>query len=190
MMEFYRYESQNSKFLLSRHCMTKRQKKEMVQKSWGLLVGKDIPLVLIRDDIDAHLHYILKEIIDGIAAIGIQLAVELPSEAQRQKNWELFCKKHPKWIRIIDEEESQYEIFDLALLEDLTIDRIKSLKEKRMVPVAEKGVSTFDPIHEKGNGFLFHENPWSLFAALVRAQETYRFPYDWENLIKAVSKLI
>lgn len=171
------------------HLMNKRQKKEMVQKSWGLLVGKDIPLLLICDDIDAHLHVILKDIIDGIAAIGIQLAVEAPSDPERRRSWELFCKKHPKWIRMIDEEEARYEIFDLALLEDLTVERIKSLREKRMVPVAEKGISTFDPILEKGNGFLFHENPWSLFAALVRAQETYRFPYDWENLIKAVSKL-
>ncbi len=148
-----------------------------------------IPLVLIKDEIDAHIHHILRGIIDGIAAIGMQLAVVEPIDPSRKMEWEEFRKKHPKWITIIDREEAKSDVFDIALLEDLTVERLRELRSQKMVPVAEKGVSTFDPIEEKGNGFLFHENPWSLFAALVRAQETYRFPYDWENLMKAASKI-
>ena len=28
-------------------------------------------------------------------------------------------------------------------------------------------------------------NPWSAFAALVRANENFRFPYDWKNIQKS-----
>ena len=168
--------------------MIKKQKKEIQQQRWGLVVGAQIPLILIRDEIDAHIHAILNAIIDGLSAVGLQLAVVAPCDHERLSQWKKAQEKYPKWIKLIGKEEAKSDVFDIAVLESLTIERLKELREQRMVPVAEKGVSTFDPVEEKGNGFLYHENPWSLFAALVRAQETYRFPYDWDNLIRAVAK--
>ncbi|PIQ77122.1 hypothetical protein COV82_06000 [Candidatus Peregrinibacteria bacterium CG11_big_fil_rev_8_21_14_0_20_46_8] len=59
------------------------------------------------------------------------------------------------------------------------------------VPVAQQnGASTVDynPIQEEGDGFYFvAPNQWEMFDAIVRARETYKFPYDWENLIKSLS---
>ena len=42
---------------------------------------------------------------------------------------------------------------------------------------------------KKVMGFIL-KNPtaWEIFAAIVRALETYKFPYDWENLITEVLK--
>lgn len=61
------------------------------------------------------------------------------------------------------------------------------------VPISQQnGDSTanYNPLQEKGNGFYF-KNPtkWELFAAIVRALETYQFPYDWENLIRGIIKI-
>ena len=58
------------------------------------------------------------------------------------------------------------------------------------VPISQlDGDSTVDynPLQQKGNGFYF-KNPtkWEVFASIVRALETYQFPYDWENLIREV----
>lgn len=153
------------------------------------MIGSQIPMILIKDEIDAHIHHILKQIIDGIAAIGIQIIVQEPHDPSRRNEWHEFVKKHPKWIKVIGKEEALSDVFDIAVLEDVTVEKLKELRQQKMVPVAEKGVSMFDPIEEIGNGFLYHQNPWSLFAALVRAQETYRFPYDWDNLMKAVAEI-
>lgn len=62
-----------------------------------------------------------------------------------------------------------------------------SVRKNGCVPIAKlDGDSTIDynPLKEKGNGFYF-KNPtkWEIFAAVVRALETYQFPYDWENLV-------
>jgi starch synthase len=47
-------------------------------------------------------------------------------------------------------------------------------------------IRPFDPVNEKGNGFLFQKNDvWNMFDAIIRAKENYRFPYDWENLVRA-----
>ncbi len=43
----------------------------------------------------------------------------------------------------------------------------------------------YDPTGEQGNSFYFcEENPWSVFAAVVRATETYRFHYDWAGIVR------
>lgn len=43
----------------------------------------------------------------------------------------------------------------------------------------------YNPLTETGNGFYFkNSTKWEVFAAIVKALETYQFPYDWENLVK------
>ena len=168
--------------------MTKKQKKEQQQQQWGFTVNGSIPMVLIEADIDVHIQNILREIVDGIATIGIQLVVLEPQDEHFRAVWKTFTEKYPKSVRMVPSREADLDAFDMTVLDELTPSRVQELKEHQLVPVAEKGVMPFDPIAEKGNGFVFQENPWSLFAALVRAAETYRFPYDWQNIVKAMGK--
>lgn len=60
------------------------------------------------------------------------------------------------------------------------------------VPVApcfEKRTKDYNAVLEQGNGFYFHpENKWEVFTALIRACETFQFPYDWENLLREIHK--
>jgi|WetSurMetagenome_2_1015567.scaffolds.fasta_scaffold122745_3 hypothetical protein len=47
----------------------------------------------------------------------------------------------------------------------------------------------YHPNEESGNSFVYGAmNPWAVFMALVRAHETYRFPYDWQNIVRSVLK--
>lgn len=71
--------------------------------------------------------------------------------------------------------------------------RSKQLRSQGCVPIAqfrdEKETVDYNPIRENGDGFYFKEpTRWDLFDAIVRARETYNFPYDWENLIKEISR--
>lgn len=67
---------------------------------------------------------------------------------------------------------------------------ITHIKAAGCVPVARlNGDSTvnYNPLQQKGNGFYFkNSTKWEVFAAIVRALETYQFPYDWENLVKEI----
>ncbi len=53
------------------------------------------------------------------------------------------------------------------------------------IPVSpEHGhLENYNPVQERGNAFTFKETtPWQCFAAVVRALETLRFPYDWKTI--------
>ena len=46
-------------------------------------------------------------------------------------------------------------------------------------------VEDFNPIEEKGNGFVFEDyDPWALFTTIIRAKTTFDFKPLWAKLIK------
>jgi glycogen synthase len=48
-----------------------------------------------------------------------------------------------------------------------------------------EGGKNYNPNKETGNCFTFtNENHWQIFAALIRALETYKFPYDWKHIVR------
>lgn len=146
-------------------------------------------MVLVEDGAESHIQQILQEIVEGIAAIGIQLVMIESNNVSEKMAWRALEVQYPHAVKVLPRSELDGYVFDIEVLEEVTAKKLKELAEKQIVPMAEKGlVEAFDPIAEKGNGFVFEENPWSLFAALVRAAETYRFPYDWQNVVKAVGK--
>jgi glycogen synthase len=53
--------------------------------------------------------------------------------------------------------------------------------------IAPKSVAVeYDPRTEQGNSFYSQRDTrYALFAALVRALETYRFPHDWQALVRS-----
>lgn len=58
-----------------------------------------------------------------------------------------------------------------------------------VVPIVARslraGVEDYDPVHEKGNAFVYGDvNAWQMVSALVRAAETYKFPFDWKYIVK------
>lgn len=69
---------------------------------------------------------------------------------------------------------------------------ITAVLNKGCVPIAQldgNGTVDYNPILEKGNGFYFEKpTAWEIFAAVVRGLETYKFPHDWENLIREIIK--
>jgi hypothetical protein len=61
------------------------------------------------------------------------------------------------------------------------------LVERGIVPVMRSGLheeaESYSPVLESGNSFLFDKlNEWHVHAAMIRALENYKFPYDWQNL--------
>ena len=72
---------------------------------------------------------------------------------------------------------------------------LQLISKRGIVPLLHKnfasvGFTTFQPIEEKGNSFLFEDwNNWQVFAALVRCLENYNFPYDWSNIVHSVKNL-
>jgi hypothetical protein len=163
---------------------SKKAAKKKAQKSWGLKVDDAIPLVLVRD-INEDLSQLLGGIVDGVSSVGVQLIIEQPELDSLWSTWRELSERSDGWIRVLSSEECKERVADIEVFEEVTVDVLTMLKEERVVPISAAGVKAFDPVNERGNGFTYvSSDPWSLFAALVRASETYKFPYDWGVVLK------
>lgn len=48
----------------------------------------------------------------------------------------------------------------------------------------------FDPLQSEWNCFLYqNQNQWSVYHAIIRYLENYKFPYDNRNLVKNIIKM-
>ena len=53
------------------------------------------------------------------------------------------------------------------------------------VPIAPRtpSLQNYNPVQESGNAFLYDElTKWHCFGAIVRALETFNFPFDWRTI--------
>jgi len=68
------------------------------------------------------------------------------------------------------------------------------LKLKTMVPVAfheNQYFVNYEPSREHGFAFLYKNNDsYSQFAAIIRAVESFKFPYDWKNILSEVKSVV
>lgn len=96
-------------------------------------------------------------------------------------------------VVLIDEKnmESAYESADLVVIYKKDDSKIMRAWANGTVPVCLVGgnVSDYDPVREEGNAFISRiDNEWGFFEAVVRALESYKFPYDWKHLVQLCLK--
>lgn len=81
---------------------------------------------------------------------------------------------------------------DMALVFDEHMADMKKLLDNGVVVVGSERspfLENYKPNEETGNSFTFDTmNPWDIFRSLVRAHETYMFPYDWGNIVRSLLK--
>lgn len=83
-----------------------------------------------------------------------------------------------------------FETCDMMIVLDGTPDEnfLYELWQNGIVPVAQEGIdaiSNYNPNDETGNSFTYtSKNIWEVFAAIVRAVETHKFPYDWKHIMR------
>lgn len=160
--------------------MAIKQLIEKKEKAKLTLITKDasdgrVPLVcLLTDDESAEVI----KMIEGIETLGIRLVIAEKHPA---------CKHTAKTTQCGVPQKDALEAADIAIV--FSKDDIAAARKNGCVPVAPELDATtvnYNPVQEKGNGFYFKKTTsWDIFAALVRALETYQFPYDWENVVKA-----
>ncbi|MBD3156460.1 hypothetical protein GF369_01395 [Candidatus Peregrinibacteria bacterium] len=69
---------------------------------------------------------------------------------------------------------------------------LKLAWEAGVVPIVKPfndSIVDYNPNTESGNSFIYEEdNYWDVFAAIVRARETYKFPYDWKFIMRSCKR--
>lgn len=154
-----------------------------------------LPLVIIFTTKEKSNHELVFHLLEGLLVLPIQVLVVSDQDPGEHH------KKHSGKVMWFNPQEGQgapkldqwIMAADMAVVFDEKMATFNTLFDKGVVPIAhEKSplVANYHPNEETGNSFTYSEkNPWGVFAALVRACETFHFPYDWQHIIRGILKV-
>ncbi len=166
------------------------------------------PLMLIfatdlNGDKELIKHDTLFKLLEGLRILNMKIVIvdtQQPSDINNLSELENSMNTHITWYnpktdnsgRGREEKEIDRLLLaaDMALLFNNHLELIHLLMNYGVITVASEKtplLENYRPNEETGNAFLFAKRDhWSIFATIVRAMETFKFPYDWKNIIKKI----
>lgn len=136
---------------------------------------------------------LFSELLPGLLTLPLELLVVGKGSSAFGALFTTLAKEHRHRIQIVADTESNLEAMyagcDMALFlcDPRGTRELAACLHNAVVPVSLPCpvLENYDPVQESGNAFLCESpNVWSLFAALVRALETYKLPFDWKTIQK------
>ncbi len=165
-----------------------------LQRKLHWVEDKETPLICLPSSASQHQGgELLKLLLPGLLTQSLQIVVlgrgsrefgELLTALSREKSHKL---------AILPDDETHQRLMyagsDMALFTAIP-NKDESLEhclQYGCVPVAPKTspLKDYNPIQETGNSFVYEPlSEWHAFAAVMRALETFKFPYDWKTIAK------
>ncbi len=134
---------------------------------------------------------LLQDVLPGILSLQVEVLVLGKGSPSYGALFTKLSKEQAHRFHIVPDKEDAIATMlaasDLALFlgTDHPTAELKACLASGVVPVAmpHASLDDYNPVQETGNSFLY-ENPnkWNCFAALVRAVETHKFPFDWKTI--------
>lgn len=170
----------------------KIESKLALQQSLGWPAEPKRPMLCLPAGMSEKLGgTLLEELLPGLLTLPIEILVVGKGSAAYGTLFTKLAKEHRHRIHIVADKDQplrqMVEASDMALF----LSDPKHMKELQqcftsgVVPVSlpSSVLDDYDPVQESGNAFLFGSpNAWQCFAALVRAIETYKLPFDWRTI--------
>lgn len=133
---------------------------------------------------------LFEQVMEGVLTLPVQVLILGKGSEHYGKLCTRLAKEKPHQVAIIPSDASSLQ--DMLRAADVALfcspqaaDMYRSSFLYGIVPVAPAGadVQNYNPNQESGNAFTFDaQTPWHCFAAVVRAVETYKFPFDWKTI--------
>jgi len=187
----------------------KAEKKAAKEEFYGEIEGvcdesklKTPLLLLFATDLNGEKELVDREllfrVLEGCRVLKLKVVV-----VDTQEPGEKFSQHHDiTWLNpttaFRKKSSGQKEIDRLFLAADMALvfsahsDLMRLLMSYGVVLLAKDQspiLESYHPNTEEGNSFLFDEyDAWAIFATLVRATETYRFPFDWSHIVRGLVK--
>ena len=134
---------------------------------------------------------LLMDILPGLLAMPVEILVLGKGSPTFGSLFTKLSKEHSHRVAIISEKEESihkmYAAADMALFlsDPGGWQELEHCLKYGVVPVAPESpmLEDYNPVQETGNAFVAESlNKWHVFASLVRAIETYKFPFDWRTI--------
>ena len=172
----------------------KKEAKEALAKELGWTPEARQPLVCLPMELTNALGgELFKELIPGLLSLPVRLLIVGKGAASYGKMATELHEKHPQTVAIIPGTKQGLDAMTMAA--DIALFLSGPSKTGELSLCKKHGVIAVAPVcdelenynqnQESCDSFLYEGSTvWHCFAAIVRALETYRFPYDWKTIQK------
>lgn len=172
----------------------KAAKKHFFGECWPEANLKEALLTIFTTK-DKSNHETTYKLLEGLLVLPIRIIVvseDEPADHVQQHSGKIMWF-NPESGRNAPKLDALITASDMAVVFDEKMATLHALFEKGVVAIGHSKsplLEDYHPNEETGNSFTYSEkNPWGVFAAIVRAYETYRFPYDWQHIIRGILKV-
>ncbi len=158
----------------------KKQLKRQFSKKLNLSYEKPLVAIILDRELSDQEESVLAEILEGSTQIGAEVVVlaDTNLKAIKDKNTVILPYNRKNREKILMAADMAIG-FDFSDVEEMLLHGTIPISQIR------PEVQDYNPNRETGNGFIYKKSDhWCLFAALVRALETFKFPYDWKNIVR------
>jgi len=156
----------------------KKEVKSFLSKKLSFNTKKPLLGIILDQELSPEIEDTLKKILEGTAHIDVQVVILADSNIGALSIPHTVVLPYSRNNRKI-----VLQAADIAL--GFNFSDVEEMLLNGTIPVspARNEVEDYNPNHETGNSFIYkRSDSWSIFAALVRALETFKFPYDWKNI--------
>lgn len=134
---------------------------------------------------------LLKELLPGLLTLPLEIVILGKGSAGYGTMFTQLTKEQGHRVAIISNQEE--DIRKMYAASDMALFLADPAKSPELIHCLRYGVvpvslptqllENYDQNQESGNAFLFDKpTVWHAFASVVRALETWRFPFDWRTI--------
>jgi len=156
----------------------KKLAKSELAKELGLSKNKAMVGIFLDKALSGAKERTMFEVLMGLKDVDVNVVVLADTNMELAGMAKVLNYNRTNRRRLLESADMAL-IFDFSDIEELLLNGI--------IPVsaARPEISDYNPNHETGNSFVYSKKtPWGIFAALVRAIETFKFPYDWKHIVR------
>jgi glycogen synthase len=169
----------------------KGENKTALQEELGWINEPKQPIVCFPTGItDALGGALLEEVLPGILELQVSVVIRGRGSKKYGELFTKLSKAHGHRVAIVPDDETHMRKIlagsDMALFfADQNKEELENALRYGAIPIAPPSplLDNYNPVQESGNAFIYQESTmWQCFGSLVRALETFKFPYDWRTI--------
>lgn len=170
----------------------KMENKTALQEELGWIAEPKQPVICLPAGITETLGgELLESVLSGLMELPISIVIRGRGSKKFGELFTKLSKSTPHRVAILpDDETSMRKMLagsDIALFLADKDDEgmLENALRYGVVPVSlqREILDNYNPVQESGNAFVYDKpTHWQCFASVVRALETFKFPYDWRTI--------
>lgn len=168
----------------------KMDNKTALQEEIGWVAEPKLPIICLPSGMtDALGGEIALKVIEGLLELPVGIVIRGRGSQKYGDTFTKLAKEHSYKIKLMPDTETGFRKLlagsDIALFCSEPNEDLEHVLRYGVIPVAlpSSNLENYNPVQESGNAFIYDKpTHWQCFASLVRAIETFKFPYDWRTI--------